>query len=732
MSLPAEQHRGATPGRVTADSIARRVAETHRRRLMSRRYRDATAEKYVLHVDGEGGAQWHDLFHGTRMRAVPKLRGAPRQQNNQLRPIVDNLIAHLTTQPIRFVVEPKADKDARERAQIDQLLINHHVKAQRWNVLLAEAKYIAACFGFCPIHQMVRDDGPYDTYEAFDPATPGTEGVPAGPPAIHLDAWVGNPWDMSFNAGARLWSIHQCTYGRVIPTSMVRNSFDRDDIEGDRRRPSASQFQMIAQRWLQAGMEEHGTAAMRTTERDEELTGLIYEEVPPGIDPEWPSGSLRIVALQGSATSQPELARAGASRATLLWEGELPGGCFSWVPFYSHWRIDDVLGKPFVADIDEDQIVLNQLESLADEYLRRASRPPLASTGAVNVRSLDYRGDTLLELEPTGYQSGDTELRYLEYPASHVHFLGERIARVLDGMYRKGAYQAASRGEGKSGDSGKAILALQTADDSILGPMAMRTQQELEEFAGLSWKLLKTYLDVPMVVDIVGEELAHLSEPYVERTMMSRRKPGFRLVSGFGTSTESKAQQLLNLFGLRDASGEEVLSARQLRQKWPDQTLFGETDDPQEFRVRHARVVNKTIESTAAMLRQFNPELPNVMNDPMLVGIAQQGWMQVDMAHPLMMDDDLQAHIETLSLITQDDTSDALARHIAVFRQNQYWHWMSLQHAAAQGLIPPDAAAEPPPGPGMQAQAQGGGPMQPTEGAQSMAQNEANFEQAIA
>ena len=58
--------------------------------------------------------------------------------------------------------------------------------------------------------------------------------------------------------------------------------------------------------------------------------------------------------------------------------------------------------RKVVADIDDDQIQLNQLESLVNEYLRRASRPPLASSGAVNVDTISFRGDTLLEVEQLG------------------------------------------------------------------------------------------------------------------------------------------------------------------------------------------------------------------------------------------------------------------------------------------------------------------------------------------
>ena len=469
-------------------------------------------------------------------------------QNNQLRPILDNLVAHLTTQPFRFVVDSRKDKDSRERALMDQMIVNYHVRLQRWNQLVAEAKYIAGCYGFCPIHQMVRDDTTVDTFEGTRPAAgmfgggegdvlaagpdptssgPAPSSPPGAPPPVMLDAWCGNPWDMAFDPGSRRWSINRCTFGRILPTQLVREAFGRDDIEGDRYRSSASQFQLMAQRWAGAGSGAHGTATLQRGESHEELTGLIYEEIPPGIDSQWPTGRLSIVALQGSSTTQRELGRTGAGPALLLWADVLPGATYSWVPFYSHWRMDDPLGKPFIADLDDDQIHLNQLESLADEFLRRANKPPLASSGGVNVETLDYNGDTVLEVEP-----GDVGLRYFEYPARHLGFLENKIARVLDGMYRKGAYQAASRGEGKSGESGKAIIALQTADDSILGPLSMLTQNELESFATLSWKLLKEFLDVGMVIDIVGEEFAHIAEPYVDRSMLSRHEPVFRLVSG--------------------------------------------------------------------------------------------------------------------------------------------------------------------------------------------------------
>lgn len=742
---------GMRPGSQTAKSEGRRIVETHRRRLRARTYRDATAEKYLIHVDGEGDAQWMDLLHGERLRMVPKLRGGPRHSNNQLRPITQNMVAHLTTQPVRFVADARRDKDSRERALLDTVLVNHHVRKQKWNVLLSEAKWIAACYGFCPIHQFVRDDASEDFYEGVQPAGPARDPLMGGdgqemaealfqPPPVMLDAFVGNPWAMTFDSGARRWSIHRAIYERVLPTDLVRHAFGRDDIDGDTRRSSASQFQLISRRWTGTNS-MHGTATLSSSESNEELTGLLYEEVPPGILTEPPfnrHGRLRIVVLQGASTAQREVSRGSgsASRAELLWEGVLPGATFSWVPFYSMPRADDVLGKPFVADLDDLQVQLNQLEALALEYLRRASRPPLASTGALKVDTIDYFGDTVLELEPTGLTSGDTELRYLEYPAQHLVFLGERRAGVLEAMYRIGAYQAASRGEAKSGTSGKALVALQSADDSILGPMAMQTKGELEEFAGLSWTLMKEFLDVPMVVDAAGKELDHLAEPYVDRTQLSHSPPTFRLVSGFGTSTEARAQQLLNLVGVRDANGEQIISARQVRAAWPDQTLFDEEDDPQEYRERHARVVNQTIERVAERIRASYPQIPDEMNDPMVVQVAQYwGWPEVDRLHPILMDDDPQTHLETLSLITQDDTQDALARHIAMLRQDQYWQWLAQQQQAAaaqQAGMPADQDAMQPP----RAGGGGGGaipaasqPGRGSPGAESMIEQDRQLEQ---
>jgi hypothetical protein len=688
-------------GQVSADGLAVEVRDFHQRGLRSRKHRDLTAEKYLLHVDGEGGSQWYDLYYGQRLKIPTSLTGAPRIQNNQLRPIIDNFVSHLTTQPYRFVVESRQDRKSRESAMIDQALINYQARTQKWNSLWTEAKYMAACAGFCPVHAAWRDDQSSDPYEAV--LAVGPQGNPMnGPQPGAIDSWVGNPFDHVLDTGARRGGIHRQTYGRVLPAEMVRQAFGRSDLEGNDRVPSASTFQRVGQKWTQASGMVHGTSLLTLGWGHDELIGLIYDEILPGVDMRYPAGRLSIIALQGLAGTSREEARGGVGTPLLLWEGPLPAGVFSSVMVYSHQRADDPLGKPFVADIDDDQIQLNQLESMVNEYLRRASKPPLASTGRVNVETINYKGDTVLEVEPLA--GGSVELNYLEYPGKHISLLQNKIARVLDGMYRKGGWQASSRGEAGAGESGKAIIALQQADDSIFGPMVLQTRNELQSYAALNWSLFKAFGDVPTVLEVVGDEISHIVEPYIDRTMLSETSPHFTLVSGFGTSTEAKAQQLLNLFGMVDTNGEQVLNTRDLKRLWPDPSLFRESNDPQEVRERRPRVINASIRKAAATLRQMNVDLPYDMGDPMLQQFAQMLAFEVDRMHPVLMDDDLEGHITILSAITQDETEDPLVRQIAIMRQQQFWMWLAQKQQAAGPM-------------GEQPEQQGQQPQQPEQSA---------------
>ena len=102
-SMERSQHDAL--GDVEAAALAKESRDFHWRGLRARRLRDLTSEKYLLHVDGEGLSQWLDIVRGVRLQMAPDLLGVPRAQNNQMRPILDNYVAHLTTQPYSFAVE---------------------------------------------------------------------------------------------------------------------------------------------------------------------------------------------------------------------------------------------------------------------------------------------------------------------------------------------------------------------------------------------------------------------------------------------------------------------------------------------------------------------------------------------------------------------------------------------------------------------------------------------------
>src|SRR3990167_801000 len=104
-----EQNRADTLGLRTSADLARGIAERHRKGLASRRYRDLTSEKYLLHIDGEGDSQWADILYGRRV-AIPRVITEYRRSENLLRPIVDNMVAYHTAMPFRFIAESRSDR----------------------------------------------------------------------------------------------------------------------------------------------------------------------------------------------------------------------------------------------------------------------------------------------------------------------------------------------------------------------------------------------------------------------------------------------------------------------------------------------------------------------------------------------------------------------------------------------------------------------------------------------
>lgn len=680
---PARDQKDAE-GQVSLESEAKEAFEFHQKGLRARRRRDLTAEKLAMHLDGSGLAQWYDVYQGQRLTIPPNLHGGPRQQNNQMRPATDNMVAHLTTKEYRVVARAKLDREARERARIDQALINHQIRSQQWNAQMAAMKYIGAAYGSCPWHAFWRDLPDDDQYEAI-----GGEGDPmaqmmGGPRRGMIDSWIGNPWATVYNAGATRWARTRQTYERVLPADLVRMAFQRFDLEGTTKMASASVYHRMGAAWERSSGSVHGIGWSTGGLGNQELISLIYDEIAPGTDPRFPRGRLAIYAIQGDTSAQDVAAREGSGKLTPLWTGPLPAGTFSSIIVYSHFgRMDDVLGKPYLEDLDDLQIEINQLETIIASYIGRANDAPLITTGHLNEDTLDYSGQTVLELDPLG-PGVNPEAQHLRFPGDHLATTEKKLQRALDAFYRTAGWQAASRGE-VNDQSGKAIIALQTADDSIFGPLTMQTRKEIEDYSRLNWKLFREYGDAPYMIDLAGDEIAHLAEPFVTRDMVSDSAPQFTVTSGFGVNPEAEAQQLINLAQVRDWRGEGVLTAREIKRLWPDQNIFDDREDPDTARQRRPRVINAMIRDYAAVYADEYQGAPNEMGNPQTVQLAQLIAMEVDQAEPALMDDDLEAHIDELSIITQDTTETPLARHAAMLRQKQYYAW-AAQRAAAQAM----------------------------------------------
>lgn len=658
---------------MSADSLARKIVEFHRDGLSARRFMDLTAEKYAIHLDGEGDGQWADLYDGQRIAIPPVFPGQIRRSENLLRPITDNAVAYHTTMPFRFVVEAKPDREARQRAMVDQALINHLSGQQRWNRSFAEAMYIAMVFGSCPVHAFWRDDITSDPYEPV--YTGGDEQAIGKQQSIRrgiIDTFVGDPWDTVYNPGAKRNSRHRYTWGRTVPLSVVSQAFPGVELKGSSKLPSASRWQRTMRQWALSGLARHGSAAMGGKGREgEEMIALLCMETAPGIDPEYPGGRITLVAVQGAATVD-RAEQTGSGQAVVLHDGPLPAGRFSSVLVYSANRFDDIHGKPFVGDLDDLQMQLNQGLSARSEYLRRTIRPPLVSQGIVQDTAT-WEDDAQMEVDPgAAFQPFYLQLKV------DIAALNQDISENRQAMYTLGGYQAASRGEAQSGDAAAKVIALAKADDTIHGPTNQRFRETVEEYAGLAHALFRQYGDIPWLVEATGAEYAHLVDPWIDRGMVSQDDPSIKLTSGFGATIEAKANQLLQMVAAKGADGEPLLPTRQFRSVWPDSSTYPETEDITETRERRAKVINGRIRAHASDLeKQLGPQAAA----PQMLLMMHTALMQ---EFPPQPDDDPMAHYNTLSSITQDEDESQTARQLARFRQAIYAQWLQ-----GLGLLPP-------------------------------------------
>jgi hypothetical protein len=695
-----EENEADAAGQRSRDAIAREVLDMHRAGLEARRADDMVAEKLLLHLDGSGDNQWADILDGTKV-SIPRFVSEYRKQENLLRPIVDNAISHHTTLDLRFVAHAAPDRRSKERALMDEVWANNLAIEQDWLSLFADAMYLAMPARFCPVHAYWREDVPQDWYEPieygaaykfhddpFQQEAP-TQGM--------IDCWVGNPFDTVFNRGAKRNSVMWASYGRMVNADMARRAFEHipgaAKMEGSTRIPSAAEFQQIARSWRLADLGRHGTSVVgdRNDEHDE-LIYIICQEVAPGVMPEWPQGRLRIIGVPGAydirnASSQ--------GKPILLADQSLPAADFSWSLFYSHHRGSDVHGKAWIEDLDQLQVDLNIALSKRWEHVNKMAEAPIvAPGGALDDDMLQMGGYNIMEIEASlaGWRP-----RVMEWPQAVLLALDNEISEKRRALYTIGGYQAVSRGESPGSRMAyRAIVALQQADNTVHGPVHRRYRHAATTFARRCWSQMKAYGDVPWMLRNMGDEYAHLVEPYIDNTQLSDAPPRYLLVNSFGASPEVRAQELLQLIGVQGADGQPFLMTQTARRHWPDRYIFHDDIDPGAVQRRRAKTVAQAILATAREFRQMAEIESGELWDPEVQQGGEWVFRTLESRFPRLRDDDLGAMIAAMTELIQDDNVDPIARIAAMQRQDLVYQQMS----AMGPTMGPTPGGGPPPGGG--------------------------------
>lgn len=666
-----------------ADELAKEIYQGHKDGKDAKRERDLTAEKYLVHIDGEGDGQWADIFDGARVVIPPNMAGGLRLQDNLLEVMCRHAVSQLTSQPFQVLADSKADKQSRDRARVDTLFGNETIRRQSANRKVASALRFAAAYGHCPIHAVWRDDRRAEAYQPIydvpeDGGGYGPDGVRPEMRRGFVDLYVGDPWDTVYNEGATVDSVHWYSYGRVLPITQVKETFSHapgiEELKGATDLPSASRFQRIQAKWdYQYGVGIHGTAGVAGGFGGDELVAIICRETAPGVLEEWPDGRLEIIGVSGIADTDTDSVAQSSGTPMLLHRGPLPGGRFSATRFYMGFRGDDVLGRPYVADIDDDQVVYNQLHTLEVEWLKRFARPQwMVSPGGLVDDTATTEDDGIVEY------MGDRPPQ-LAYPPAGRSPYADKMDRIFQGMARKAGWQAASRGEADSGDSGAKVVALAKADDTIFGPITQGVKDSLSEMLTTCQQLAKEYMVVPQAVTTVtGEDFSYLARPYITQDELSDDPPHYEVVSGFGATMEAKANQLLNL---RKAG---LLTDDEFWRMYPDSTMRPPEIGSQHLKRKRALERAEAIHVVAQGLRETMKDMA-----PRLVPQAVQ---KVQERYPVHWTDDPMMSVEALVQVVQDSQSDPIAVQIAEAFLGQYRQMM--QQAAG----PP---AQPgPPGPG--------------------------------
>lgn len=656
-----------------AAKIAAQVSDDHRSGKQRKRLRDLEAEKFMLYIDGE---QYVDVMSGGRIGEVPNPDGSYRAKNNLLRPITESFVNHHTAIPFSVIAEAKSDRLSRDKARVDTLWANSFIKTQRLNELVGEGLFFAAPYGHGILHATWRDDLTTDPYDPI--WNPGYSQERPG----FIDAWCGDPWATVYNPGATRRSLSWASYERIFHVDTVRKAFPDvqgiDTLKGRKDLPSASRFQRTVRAWTPGSRNSGGLQS--GGKGGEELVALICREDAPGLDEKYPDGRLRVIALNGVVETNVGM----WGEPMLLHDGPLPASRFSFVRFYALNRFDDIYGKAFVSDLADRQILRNQLESDLVEGYIRAGRPMLAvGPSAVDDDTAAFIRDGIIENSNPQFTPA-----YLTFPTNWMSEIRQHIDKVEQDMFRIGAWQAASRGEGGASQPAAALVAQARADDTILGPANRGIQGSVVEFLQLCHALTKEHAGrFPIPIEVSGKDYGYMAKAYITADEMSDAAPNYTVTSAGGTP-EARMQQLLNLVTVSGADGFPLLTTKQLRKQSPDSSIWPIETDIDEVKERRVQARNYALRDMCDVWREENGitdnnPLPLEWTDR----AAQQILEQFDASDPIERTDDLAQHINGLTELAQDPADDKLLRRTASKLIDVYMDWQANIAAQQQGQM---------------------------------------------
>lgn len=710
-----------------ARARAQAVWERHRKGREAKSERDLNADLCLAYLDGQNQGQWLDIQYGQIVR-VPQDEGSIRVQDNLLAMVVSNAVAYHTSARIRVLARPRSDSRSRKRSQVDTLLVNDALRRNQYEQLLACVLGIGgATYGVGLIHAFWRDD---QSAPEFDPYAVAAEGEQGGyGPKVRrgfVDLVVGDPWSTVFDKGSTRHCVHRVSYERTVPLSLAQQAFadvpGARDLKGSERLASASRLQRslrLSRTWATGGPSRLLTEGAGD---GDELVALIFEETAPGVDPEWAKGRLTVAALSGSASGDPREGQAG--EPVLLFEGPLPGGVLSVERFYlcPPEMTDDVYGRPWIEPLLENQQTYNMMWVRVMNYIAKLSDPLLvAQANMIDKDDLSMRGG-LHSTRLLEYMAGQSPF-YLQIQQG-LQDVMTALDRAEQSLYRKAAYNASSRGEGKAGDAAAKVVALSKADDSLHATAAAAIAEATCSLCRRIHAITRAHLTVPWVLETAGRDVDYLASPYVYASQMSEEPPLFEQTTGWGLP-ENRQQQLLNLLGQTFPDGTPLIDKDDFWDQWPDQSLRPLGNETAKLQKRRAKQVTEWIRTAAQEYRQAVGE--DSANDYQGAAEIFQRLMQ----GPLRprRDDDHQFTVTSLSEVTQDAESDAVAVLVAEWRQDYHYQMMGQQVQPAEqpapGAQPQQPQQQADPAQQQQAQQQPAAPPSvdpnlPVQGSQSM------------